>query len=67
MKDIKKLITGQSGQSILYITSKFVRFLDAPTGPWDDGDFDVACGAASEDDLRGESGTQSTVSWEWEP
>jgi hypothetical protein len=35
--------------------------------PWDDGDFDVACGAVPEDDLRGESGTEPIVSWEWEP
>jgi hypothetical protein len=67
VKDIKKLITGQNSQSIPYITSKFVRFLEAPTGSWDDGDFDAACGTAPEDDLRGESGTQPTVSWEWEP
>jgi hypothetical protein len=57
MKDFKKLITGQSCQSVLHVASECICFLEASIGPWDNGDFDAPRGTAPEDDLRRESGT----------
>jgi hypothetical protein len=62
LKDVKKLIAGQSCQSILHIASESVRFLEGSIGSWDDRDFDATCGTAPEDDLCCESGTHNPLS-----
>jgi hypothetical protein len=66
MKNFKIFIASESFQPLLHVASDGVCFLNASIRPWDDGDFDASRGGAPENDLRRESATQPTGSWEWE-